>query len=182
VNPDGSKALVAYNDTTKKKAFQVRWGTQSFSYTLPALAGATFTWRGTQTGGYAVDAKTQIQASSFNDVSGLQTEVTSAAVGGFNVGYADDGDYAVYRNVDFGSGVSKVKVHVASAGSGGTLEFRLDGLAGPLIASATIPVTGSWQEWRTVSAKASNASGVRDLYVVFRGTTSIGNVSWFKFK
>jgi glucosylceramidase len=182
VNPDGSKVLVAYNDTAKKKAFQVRWGTQSFAYTLPASAGATFTWSGTQPGGYAADAKTQIQASSYNASSGLQTEATSAPTGGFNLGYADDGDYAVYRNVDFSSGVSKVKVQVASAGSGGTLEFRLDGETGPLIASAVIPVTGGWQEWRTVSAKVTGASGVHDLYVVFRGTSSIGNVNWFKFK
>jgi glucosylceramidase len=182
VNPDGSKALVAYNDTVKKKTFQVRWGTQAFTYTLPARSGATFMWSGTQSGGYTINAKTQIQASSFNAASGLFTETTTASVGGYNVGYADDGDHAVYENVDFGSGVSKVKVQVASAGSGGTLEFRLDSVSGPLIGSVTIPNTGGWQAWRTVSGRTSGASGLHDLYIVFRGGQGIGNVNWIKFK
>jgi glucosylceramidase len=181
-NPDGSKVLVVFNDTTKKRAFQVRWGDRSFSYTLAALAGATFTWSGAQTGGLVVSAKSQIQASSFHAASGLQTEVATSSTGGFNIGYADDGDYAVYEGVDFGSGVSKVRAQVASAGSGGTLELRLDGATGPLVATVTVPVTGGWQTWRTVSAKVTGATGVHDLYLVFRGTTSIGNVGWFRFK
>ena len=44
LNPDGSTALVAFNDTSSSQTFQVQWGSQSFTYTLAALAGATFTW------------------------------------------------------------------------------------------------------------------------------------------
>src|SRR5260370_20416752 len=43
LNSDGSKALVVYNDSTFVQPFQVQWGSQSFAYTLPSLAGATFT-------------------------------------------------------------------------------------------------------------------------------------------
>ncbi len=42
-NPDGSKVLVAFNDSSSSQTFQVQWGSQSFTYTLAALAGATFT-------------------------------------------------------------------------------------------------------------------------------------------
>src|SRR5215207_2663260 len=170
-NPDGSKALVAYNDTKTSKTFQVRWGAQTFSYTLAGISGATFTWSGTQSGGYTLSAATQIQASSFNDTRGLQTEVTSDVVGGYNVGYADDGDYAVYKNVNFPSGLTALDVRVASAGNGGVMEFRLDGTSGPLVGSVTVPVTGGWQKWTTVSGAVSGAAGLHDLYVVFRGTT-----------
>lgn len=45
-NPDGSKALVAYNEAATPRTIEVRWGTQSFSYPLPGLTGATFTWTG----------------------------------------------------------------------------------------------------------------------------------------
>jgi hypothetical protein len=62
------------------------------------------------------------------------------------------------------------------------LEFHLDGMSGPLVGTATIPVTGGWQTWTTVSAPISGASGVHDLYLVFKGTTSIGNVNWFQFQ
>ncbi len=43
-NPDGSKVLVAYNAGSASSTFKVRWAGQSFSYTLPAKAAATFTW------------------------------------------------------------------------------------------------------------------------------------------
>src|SRR5215213_9325280 len=107
-NPDGSKALVAYNDTKTSKTFQVQWGAQVFGYTLAGLSGATFTWGGTQAGGYTLSAATQVQASSFNDTRGLQTEVTADTVGGYDVGFADDGDYAVYKNVTFPAGLTAV--------------------------------------------------------------------------
>ncbi|HKG13078.1 MAG TPA: carbohydrate-binding protein [Pyrinomonadaceae bacterium] len=181
-NPDGSKALVAYNDTKTSKTFQVQWGAQVFGYTLAGLSGATFTWGGTQAGGYTLSAATQVQASSFNDTRGLQTEVTADTVGGYDVGFADDGDYAVYKNVTFPAGLSAVDVRVASAGNGGVMEFRLDGTAGPLVGTVNVPVTGGWQKWATVSGAVSGASGQHDLYVVFRGTTDIGNVNWFKFR
>ena len=80
LNPDGSKALIAFNDTTSSKTFQVQWGSQSFAYTLASFAGATFTWAGTQSGSYTVNPTNQIQASSFNAISGLVTEPTTDAL------------------------------------------------------------------------------------------------------
>jgi glucosylceramidase len=48
-NPDGSKVLIAFNDTTAPQTFKVLWGGQSFNYTLASYAGVTFKWTGTQT-------------------------------------------------------------------------------------------------------------------------------------
>ena len=182
LNPDGSKALVTFNEMNASNTFQVAWGTQSFTYMLPALSGVTFTWGGPQVGSYAVPAQSKIQASSFNDVYGLQTEVTSDTNGGYDVGFADNGFYAQYKRIDFGSGAGNVDVRVASAGTGGTLEFHLDSATGPLIGSVTIPITGGWQTWTTVTGPVSGAHGVHDLYAVFKGTTSIGNLNWFLFR
>ncbi len=51
-NPDGSKALIAYNSGTGNQSVRVNWGNSSFTYTLPGRTSATFTWNGTQgTGG-----------------------------------------------------------------------------------------------------------------------------------
>ncbi|HEX3590491.1 MAG TPA: ricin-type beta-trefoil lectin domain protein, partial [Pseudonocardiaceae bacterium] len=47
-NPDGSKALVAYNGTSTAQQVVVNWGNESFSYSLPAATSATFTWAGVQ--------------------------------------------------------------------------------------------------------------------------------------
>ena len=209
VNPDDSKALVAFNDSSQSQTFEVQWGTQSFTYTLPAFAGATFTWTGTQSAGtpaYTVSAKSQIFASSFNTTAGnntpanyltwgLATELTADTNGGYDVGFSSDGDYAVYKNVDFGTGVSTVTARLAclqlsgtngGGNCGGTLQFYLDSAAGTLVASVTIPSTGGWETWQTTpAASASGASGVHDLYVVFKapasGAASLGNLNWFQF-
>ncbi|WP_394825265.1 ricin-type beta-trefoil lectin domain protein [Pendulispora albinea] len=50
-NPDGSKVLIAYNDTGSAQTLRVNWGGQSFAYTLPVATSATFTWTGTPGGG-----------------------------------------------------------------------------------------------------------------------------------
>jgi glucosylceramidase len=43
-NPDGSKALIAYNGGTSAKTVTVNWGGQHATYSLPAKTSATFTW------------------------------------------------------------------------------------------------------------------------------------------
>ncbi|HEY1488349.1 MAG TPA: glycoside hydrolase family 30 beta sandwich domain-containing protein, partial [Micromonosporaceae bacterium] len=44
-NPDGSTVLVAHNENDNPQAFAVREGSQSFTYTLPGGALATFLWQ-----------------------------------------------------------------------------------------------------------------------------------------
>jgi glucosylceramidase len=44
VNPDGSKVLVAYNNSTAPISFAVRSDGRYFSYTIPPQAMTTFTW------------------------------------------------------------------------------------------------------------------------------------------
>jgi hypothetical protein len=180
LNPEGSKALVAFNDTAASVAFQVTWGKRSLAYTLPGFSGVTFTWTGTQDGGYPVAPGRTIQASSFHRVAGLQTETTSDTLGGFNLGYAENNDYAVYRNVNFGGGATGVTVRVASFG-GGNLEFRLGSPTGTRVGVVPLPDTGGWQSWRTITAPVSGAAGLHDLVMVFKGGSGIGNVNWFRF-
>lgn len=180
LNPDGSKALVVFNNTTSNSAFQVQWGGKVLSYSLPGYAGATFTWAGTQSGSSTLSATNQILGSSFGAVSSLRTEPCSDTAGGYDLGYAVSNSYALFQNVDFGAGVGMVMARVASGGNGGSLEFHLDSPTGPQVGSVAIPVTGGWQVWQTVTGAASGASGVHNLYVVFKGS-SIGNLNWFQF-
>ncbi|WP_330344392.1 ricin-type beta-trefoil lectin domain protein [Streptomyces longwoodensis] len=50
-NPDGSKALIAYNDSASARTVTLNWGGQHATYSLPGKTSATFTWSGTQSGG-----------------------------------------------------------------------------------------------------------------------------------
>jgi glucosylceramidase len=185
-NPDGSMALIVFNNSGNSQTFKVQWGTQSFPYTLAGAAAATYTWTGTASGSTPPMAATaQIQGSSFSSESGLETEATGDATGEYDLGYISPGAYVVYKNIDFGTAVSQVNVRTASAGNGGTATFYLDSMTSSPIATVNLPVTGGWQTWTTATAAASGASGVHDLYVVFGGggsTGSISNVNWFQFQ
>ncbi|WP_197021633.1 ricin-type beta-trefoil lectin domain protein [Cellulomonas sp. HZM] len=44
VNPDGSHALVGYNDSGTSQQVTVNWNGGTFTYTLPAQTSVTFTW------------------------------------------------------------------------------------------------------------------------------------------
>ncbi|ALC20640.1 ricin-type beta-trefoil lectin domain protein [Streptomyces pristinaespiralis] len=50
-NPDGSKALIAYNDSSSAQTMTINWGGQRYTYSLPGRTSATFTWSGGQSGG-----------------------------------------------------------------------------------------------------------------------------------
>jgi len=72
LNPDGSKALIAYNTSGSTQSLHVIWGGESFTYSLPARTSATFTWSGTQGGGAPTGAITGI-AGKCVDVAGAST-------------------------------------------------------------------------------------------------------------
>ncbi len=181
-NPDGSMAIISFNNSIASQTFWVPWGMQSFSYNLAPPAAVRFTWRGAQSGVPEILATWQIQGSSCSSESGSETETTGVSNGAYDLGYVSQGAAAVYENVDFGASVSGVIVRVASGGNGGTLEFHLDSAGGSLIGTATLPVTDGWQSWETVSAPITEASGLHNLNLVFHSSSiEIANLNWFQF-
>jgi glucosylceramidase len=193
VTPNRTLVLVAFNDSSNSETFQVSWNGRSFRYTLAAAAGATFSWQGNaevaapgrgRPPAYTISATQQIQASSYTQLANLQSEPCTDTDGGFDLGYAIDGSWLEYDNVEFGSGASAVNVRWASAGSGGTLEFHIDSTSGPMIAQGTLPVTGGWETWQTFPLSVSGAQGLHKLFVVFHGSGSngLGNLNWFRFQ
>jgi glucosylceramidase len=72
LNPDGSKALVAYNASGSTQTLRVIWGSQAFSYAVPARTSATFTWSGAQGGGSSA-------TGPITGISGKCVDVAGAA-------------------------------------------------------------------------------------------------------
>src|SRR5260370_9815766 len=70
-NPDGSKVLIAYNAGSSQSSFKVRWGNESFSYTLNAGATATFTWSGSPARTSQLLSRNGWVATASASVSGL---------------------------------------------------------------------------------------------------------------
>ena len=71
---------------------------------------------------------------------------------------------------------------MASATGGGRIELRLDRTGGPLVGTCTVPGTGGWQTWTTVSCAVNGATGTRDLFLRFTGGSGfLFNVNWWQF-
>jgi len=68
-NSDGSKVLVALNNGSSAVSFKVKWGAESFTYSLAAGAVATFKWSGTQSsgGGTGAPIGSTVSLKGFNN-------------------------------------------------------------------------------------------------------------------
>jgi hypothetical protein len=82
--------------------------------------------------------------------TGVDIEPTADQGGGFNVGWMAPGEWLRY-SVTASAGSYDLGFRVAAAGAGGTFHLEIDGIdkTGPL----TIPNTGDWQHWTTVTAQ-----------------------------
>lgn len=139
--------------------------------------GIPTSWQAPPTG-----ALSQIEAERNSQQWNMCQEVTSDSGSGLNLGCADNSDYLAFERIDFGAGVSSVSARVATATSGGTIEYRLGSPTGTLIGSQSVSNTGGWQSWTTLTTAVSGATGVQTLYVVFKGSTAgIANLNWIKF-
>jgi beta-glucosidase len=126
-----------------------------------------------------------VQAESWGSQSGVQTEATTDAGGGLNVGWIAPGDWIGYGQVDFGSQPAvNVTTRIASGSTAtGTIQYRLDSTTGPVVASVPVSNTGGWQSWTSqVTALSGSATGVHQLYMTFTGSGGdFTNVNWFQF-
>jgi len=122
------------------------------------------------------------EAENFNDQSGISSESCSDTGAGSDVGNIENGDWIRINNLDFGTGAASFNARVASAGSGGKIEIRVDSLAGTLAGTCTVAVTGGWQKWLTKSCNVTGLTGIHDTYLKFTGSGGyLFNFNWFNF-
>jgi arabinoxylan arabinofuranohydrolase len=122
------------------------------------------------------------EAEDYTEQSGIQTEATGDAGGGLNVGFIENGDWLMFRSLDFGAGAISFKARVSSATSGGNIELHIDSLNGELIGTCIVTGTGGWQNWQTKSCDVSGAKGLHDLYLVFTGSGGyLFNINWWQY-
>lgn len=130
-----------------------------------------------------VDPRTafeKIEAESFNDQSGIQN--VTCDEGTEAVGYIENGDYTVYKSIDFGSGATGFQARVSSANAGGNIEIRLDNASGTLVGTCQVGGTGGWQTFTDVKCNVNGVSGKHDLYLKYTGGSGyLFNLNWFTF-
>ncbi|MFF7985829.1 glycoside hydrolase family 16 protein [Streptomyces sp. NPDC007901] len=133
------------------------------------------------------DAYSAIQAESYDSQSGVTAETTTDTGGGQDIGYIANGDWALYKGVNFGStAATQFYARVASgaaSGVSGLVQVRLDSPSNSPIGSFSVAGTGGWQTWTTVPANISSVTGTHDVYLTFSSGQSADfvNVNWFDF-
>jgi len=98
--------------------------------------------------------------------TGVDIEATSDTGGGFNVGWLSGGEWLQYTVDVAATGTYDVSFRIASATTGGTM--HLSAGATNLTGTVTVPGTGGWQTWQTVTVTGvSLSSGTQPLRLVF---------------
>lgn len=114
-----------------------------------------------------ISAFETIEAENFDEQSGIKTEDCSE--GGQNVGYIENGDYIMFRNVDFEDGAKSFTARVSGGQEDCAIEVYADNLNDTPIAKCGISSTGGWQNWTDVSCNTAEITGKHTLYLKFTG-------------
>jgi glucosylceramidase len=178
-NPDGENILEVRNPNSATTV-AINFNGQKIKPTIPANSFNTFRIAGTPLP--SISAFSRIEAEAYTIESGVYDR--SCSEGGSCLGLVSNGDFAVYHNIDFGTGAKSFEARIAASAAGGTIEVRLDSLKGTLAGSCTVTSTGSLTTWATVTGPIANAQGKHKLYLRFLGPTTTPNVfslNWFDF-
>ncbi|MGZ4012243.1 MAG: carbohydrate-binding protein, partial [Flavisolibacter sp.] len=116
-----------------------------------------------------------IEAENYINMSGVQTEGTTDVGGGQDVGYIDTGDWMDYNVSISAAGTFPVNLRVASP-SGSQLQIKNS--AGTVLATVSVPATGGWQSWQTVTASVTLPAGSQVLRVY--ASSSAWNINWWE--
>jgi beta-glucanase (GH16 family) len=118
---------------------------------------------------------TTIEAESYSNMSGIDVE--NCSEGGQNVGWIDAGDWIVW-DIDLpNSGSYNVEYRVASLNGGGTIQLEKAG-GSPVYGSISVPSTGGWQNWTSISHNVNLEAGVQQIAIY--APNGGYNINWLK--
>ncbi|HEV8605733.1 MAG TPA: carbohydrate-binding protein [Tepidisphaeraceae bacterium] len=117
----------------------------------------------------------KVEAESASSLSGITRNLS-------NLGYVDAGDWAQYKGLNLGSGVSHFAVNIAVAdiNAGRKIEIRQGGTTGKILGTLTVAGTGGYGVFKEQSIALSGISGIQDIYLTFTGGYGVGNIDWFR--
>ncbi|NOU71419.1 carbohydrate-binding protein, partial [Paenibacillus sp. LMG 31458] len=116
----------------------------------------------------------KVEVENYVNMSGIQTEDSSE--GTKDVGYTDPGDWMDYVVNVPETGVYKLNYRVAvNGGNTGKVNFLVDGVSQKI---TSLPSTGGWQNWSTVSDEVSLIAGSHTIRL--RVEAGGWNINWFE--
>uniref|UniRef100_UPI00036D779F RICIN domain-containing protein n=1 Tax=Catelliglobosispora koreensis TaxID=129052 RepID=UPI00036D779F len=112
------------------------------------------------------------QAEYFTAQSGIRVVAQSGAEGGNRVGDISNNDWLMFSPMNL-LNINSISYRVSSPSGGASIELRADSPTGQLLATASVPNTGGWNNYQNLSpVPVSTLSGTHNLYVVFKSTQS----------
>lgn len=115
------------------------------------------------------------EAANYDAMNGIELEPCTE--GGENVGYIDMGDWLDYVVLIERSGAYKVEFRVASESDSGKFSLRS---GNNVLTTVTVPNTGGWQNWTTISSEVYLDAGIQTLRLYADG--ELFNIYRMKFE
>jgi len=114
----------------------------------------------------------------------VDIQATTDTGGGYNVGWVKASEWLKYSATVAAAGSYTLDVRVASSGVGGTFHVEVDGVN--VSGSMSVPNTGGWQVWTTISKTGLTLSAGSHLIRFVMDTNgpggSVANFNWFKVR
>jgi hypothetical protein len=120
----------------------------------------------------------RLEAENYSAMSGVSIEGTLDEGSGQDVGWISQGDWMDYTFNPATAGTYTLKFRVASPGSGGKIAVKK--ADGTVIATVTVPNTGGWQTWQTVSIPITLSTGTQTLRLESAAVNG-WNINWIEF-
>ena len=201
-NPDGTDVVLALNNNSSAQTFKVLWNGQSVSYNLPAGAVATFKWNPSIVEspylGSPAPIPGQIEAENYdnggqnvayNDTTpgnsggqyrgdDVDIESTTDTGGGYDVGWTATSEWEKYMVNVTSAGNYNIAFRVASPNTGSALHLEVDG--NNITGSMTVPNTGGWQAWQTITASGKSLTAGNHTLRLYIDNGGM-NINWVKF-
>ena len=122
-----------------------------------------------------------IEAENYTYQVGLGVSETTDINGGYKLGYTDSGDFSEYSVLVTESGEYEVSVRIASANDSGSIIFQLvEGSNEQYLTQISLPITGGWETWETVSKSLTLEEGSYTLRLVV-GQSGF-DINWIDFE
>jgi hypothetical protein len=120
--------------------------------------------------------------------SNVDIQTTTDSGGGYNVGWAVEGEWLQYTVNVAAAGTYQLDTRVAQKGTGGRFHVEVDDVEVDNVVktpSITLPNTGSWQTFQTLTTSVALKSGIHVVRFVMDANGSggaVGNFNWFAIR
>lgn len=106
-----------------------------------------------------------IEAENFSSQEGIMAEEQKSGIG--NIGYIENGDWAMYKKVSFGEGANSFRATVS--GNPATIEIYKGTMSGSPAAKINFSGTSGFGDYQEISCNIPAITGTSDLYLKFTG-------------